>query len=214
MESISDALCQTETEESWDAIAAAILTLTSLCENGAFDFPAELLTAVRSFARPLNSAMNSERTKLSGAAIDLVGSLATGLESAFDPLLHLFFPTLLTLCTRSNKVFITRARTCIFTIIEITQLPSVLTYFLPSLKDKSVTLRLAATEGVLACMNCFNPPELEKEARARDIEAVIRITARDANADIRKTSRKVFEAYKILLPNRVERYVCPVISSG
>jgi hypothetical protein len=212
LESINDALSQTETEESWDSIAAAIITLLSLCETGACEFPSELVAAVRNLARPLNSAMNSERTKLSGAAIDLVTALATGLETAFDPLLHLFFPTLLNLCTRTNKVFMTRARACVFTIIETTQLPAILTYLIPCLKDKSVTLRLAATEGIFNCMNCFNPPELEKEARARDIEAVIRTTARDANADVRKTSRKIFEAYKVLLPNRVDRYAHPIFN--
>jgi hypothetical protein len=56
-------------------------------------------------------------------------------------------------------------------------------------------------------MNCFNPPDLEKETRARDIETIIRIAARDAHADVRKVSRKLFEAYKLLLPSRVERCV-------
>ena len=43
--------------------------------------------------------------------------------------------------------------------------------------------------------------------RAKEIEAVIRVTAVDANADIRKTARKIFDAYKILLPGRVLRCV-------
>jgi hypothetical protein len=56
-------------------------------------------------------------------------------------------------------------------------------------------------------MNCFNPPDLEKENRALEIEAAIRLSARDANADVRKVSRKIFEAYKELLPDRVDRFV-------
>jgi hypothetical protein len=56
-------------------------------------------------------------------------------------------------------------------------------------------------------MNCFNPPDLEKEGRAQDIESAIRLAARDASADVRKISRKVFEAYKVLLPSRVDGYV-------
>jgi hypothetical protein len=93
------------------------------------------------------------------------------------------------------------------TIIETTQLPSILSYLLLSLQDKAMSMRLTAMESVLACLNCFNPPDIEKEARALDIENAIRATARDANADVRRTSRKVFEAYKVLLPGRVERYV-------
>ena len=59
----------------------------------------------------------------------------------------------------------------------------------------------------MACLNCFNPPDLEKDVRARLVEDVIRVTARDASADVRKVSRKVFEAYKALLPRRVDKYV-------
>ena len=55
----------------------------------------------------------------------------------------------------------------------------------------------------MACLNCYNPPDLEVPARAEDVEAVIKATARDSSADVRKSSRKVFEAYKILLPTRV-----------
>jgi len=73
--------------------------------------------------------------------------------------------------------------------------------------DKSLSLRLIATELVLACMNCFNPPDLETVQRAEDIEGVIRTTATDASAEVRKCSRNVFEAYKILLPGRLDKCV-------
>lgn len=178
-----------------------------MCQNGACDWPEEFIPALRVLSRPLISAMNSERTRLSGVAIDLIGLVASGLGSTFEPLLKIFFPVLLALSGRTNKVIITRARACIIVIIETTQLPSILPYFLQSVKDKSTSLRLTATEGTLTCMNCFNPPDLEKDTRAREIEAIIRATARDANADIRKVSRKIFEAYKLLLPGRVDRYV-------
>lgn len=195
-----------ETEDSWETIAHAISSLCAICRNGAFDFTADLLLIIRSISRPLTNAMNSERTRLSGVAIDLVSVLASGLGAGFDPLLPIFFPVLLALCGRTNKVVIARARTCIFTIVEATQLPSILPYFLLSIKEKSASLRLIAAEGTLICMNCFNPPDLEKEARARDIEAIIRTTARDAHADVRKVGKKLFGAYKLLFPNRVERY--------
>jgi CLIP-associating protein 1/2 len=117
----------------------------------------------------------------------------------------LFFPTLLILCTRTNKVFITRARACILAFIESTQLPVILTYLSDASRDKSVSLRLTAVDSVLACLNCFNPPDVEKDARAKIIEDVIKATARDASADVRKVSRKVFDAYTVLLPNRVDK---------
>jgi CLIP-associating protein 1/2 len=201
-----------ETEESWDTIANVIIRLTELCKYGACNFPTELTVSIRPFSRPLNNAMCSERSRLSGAAMDLLCALAAGLGAESEPLLPLFFPTLLTLCTRTNKVIVTRARTCILAFIENTHLLAILPYLSEAAKDKSINLRITAANGVLACLNCFNPPDLEKEARARLIEDVIRATARDASADVRKISRKVFEAYKALLPGRVDKYVDRQIS--
>lgn len=209
VDSLRTVLSLIETEDSWDSIANAITQLNHLCRNGACDFPAELVVSIRTFSRPLNSAMCSERSRLSGAAINLLCTLASGLGTELEPLLPLFFPALLNLCTRTNKVLITRARACILAHIENTQLPAILPYLSEASKDKSISLRITVAEGVLACLNCFNPPDLEKEVRARLIEDVIRTTARDASADVRKVSRKVFEAYKVLLPGRVEKCVDP-----
>lgn len=207
LDKLNRTLNTVETEDSWESISKSIQSLSVMCQNGACDWPEEFIPALRVLSRPLISAMNSERTRLSGVAIDLIGSVASGLGSTFEPLLQIFFPVLLALSGRTNKVITTRARACIIVIIETTQLPSILPYCLQSVKDKSTSLRLTAAEGTLTCMNCFNPPDLEKDTRAREIEDIIRATARDANADIRKVSRKIFEAYKLLLPGRVDRYV-------
>ncbi|RDB24796.1 Protein stu1 [Hypsizygus marmoreus] len=210
LDSLKTNLSQPETEDSWEKISKGIKGVNDLCENGACDFPTVLIPALRSLSRPITNSMVSERTRLSGAAIDLISSVASGLGSSFDPLVPVFFPALLSLCSRTNKVVITRARACMTVIIESTQLPSILPLFLQSIKDKSASLRLAAAEGTLTCMNCFNPPDLEKEARARDIEAILRSTARDAQADIRLVGRKIFEAYKLLFPSRVEGFTAPL----
>lgn len=114
-------------------------------------------------------------------------------------------PAFLLLCTRANKVFVSRARACINSIIEHTHSPSILSYLIENVNDKSLTLRIAVAESILLCLNSFNPPDLEKESRAREVEMMIRTGATDASADVRKTARKIFEAYKILLPMRVAR---------
>ncbi|KAG6868907.1 hypothetical protein C0993_007681 [Termitomyces sp. T159_Od127] len=95
-------------------------------------------------------------------------------------------------------------------IIETTQLSAILSYFVQSIEDKSVSIRLAAAEGTLACVNCFNPPDLEKEARASEVENVIQAAAKDAQADIRVIGRKLFEAYRVLLPTRVDSFTGPL----
>ena len=193
-----------ETEETWDTIANALLRITALLNGGASEYPTILISFIRSMYRPITSAATSERSRLSAAAIECITTLATELGPSFDPLVPLIIPTLLSICSRPNKVFISRAKAALHTIIDQTQLISLLPYFIDPLRDKSVTLRLIAIESVLACVRSFNPPDLEKDARAKDVESAIKLTATDASADVRKVSRSVFDAYKILLPARVE----------
>jgi len=207
IEALRPALSLAETEESWDTISAAITKISTMVQDGACDNPRDFVPAIRSCVAPLNSAMKSERTRLSGTAIECINSIAAGLGASFDPLIQLFFPTLLLLCARTNKVVVTRARNAIFVIIDNTQLPSLLHYLQSSISDKSASMRLASAEAALKCLNCFNPADIEREARAIDVEIIIRTSAKDANADIRKVSRKLFEAYKILVPGRVARCV-------
>lgn len=204
---MQDAISRTETEETWEAIARALSRFAALCNGNAARYPSDLVAALRASSRPINSALISERTRLSGTATDFISAAVSALDRSFEPLLPQYFPTLLTVCTRANKVFVNRGKGCIHAIIEYTQSPAILHYLVEAVKDKSVSLRLAASEAVMLCLNTFNPPDLEKEARAKDIEAIIRTTAVDANADVRKVSRKIFDAYKILLPGRVQRYV-------
>ncbi|KAG1732186.1 clasp N terminal-domain-containing protein [Suillus paluster] len=210
LEAVRGKVSLEETEESWDKIEQGIMQLTQCCNNGGCDFATEMVAGIRSLSRPLNHAMNSERSRLSGSTIELVNALLAGLGPSFEPLVSLFMPTLLGLCGRTNKVFTNRAKACILAVIENTQLPSLLPYLADSLNHKSVLLRLVAAEGILACLNCFNPPDIEKDTRARLIEDVIKLSARDASADVRRAGKMIFEAYKALLPDRVESFIAPL----
>jgi hypothetical protein len=111
------------------------------------------------------------------------------------------------LTARTIKLYITRAKACLLTIVEEVRPPSILSQLRHSVGSKSVTLRLAATELTASCLNSFNPTDLAKETRAKDIENIIKVTASDANPEVRKVSRTVYEAYNTLLPDRVPESV-------
>lgn len=204
---IEEHLAIPESEETWDKLTSALTRLKSLSENGAAEFPSEFISLIRGVARPLINCVNSERSKLSGVSLELFTSLAQSLQSSFAPLVPVFIPTLLSQCMRSNKVFSARGKACIIEIIGSTQLPGILTYLVGSVKDKSVTMRLAAAEAALACLNTCDPDELVKGVRQGEIESIIKATIQDPNSDTRKTSRKMFEAYTILNPDRIDSYV-------
>lgn len=203
MQLVAEGLALEESEDTWERIARAIQRLNALAKGSATDFPKETVAAVRTHVRPIISALNSERSRLNGAATDLVVNLATQLGRQFGPLLPHLAPTLLGLSTRTNKLLISRAKSCLLAIAEYAQLTNLLPLLRDAVTDKSLSLRLVSSEVALKCLNCFDPSNLETNARAEDIECMIRSTARDASADVRKVSRSLFEAYKILLPQRV-----------
>ncbi|KAH8835387.1 clasp N terminal-domain-containing protein [Flagelloscypha sp. PMI_526] len=195
-----------ETEETWDKISRGLDELKRLVRDDGSDQDPDFLPLLRTVARPLIDAMSSERTRLSGNAISTLSSIAAGLGRQFEPVVHIFFPPLLALCARANKITVSRARKAIADIIEGTLLPSLLTYFLDSSKDKSASLRLACAEGALGCLNSLNPPDLERESRVHQIEALIISAGGDASADVRQLSKKMYAAYCQLLPSRVDEF--------
>ncbi|KAH6914153.1 endo-1,3(4)-beta-glucanase chain A [Coprinopsis sp. MPI-PUGE-AT-0042] len=199
-----------DSEDTWEKVAKALVAVKQACEERRFDDASEVAHAVKTLNSSMVTAMNSERTRLCLSALDLVDAVAVACEVKFEPLISVFLPSLLALCGRTNKVILNKTRKCITNIVEVTQIASTLSYFLPPLSEKSVTIRLVAVEGALACVKCSNPPDLEKESRASEIESIIRKAARDASADIRKVGREIFTAYKILLPDRVERFTAPL----
>ncbi|TFK22596.1 hypothetical protein FA15DRAFT_657432 [Coprinopsis marcescibilis] len=209
-ETVKGHLTLPDTEDNWERISKAITTLTKACQSQAYLDAGDIVQGIRPYHAAIANAMNSERTRLCLAALDLVEAVATECGVQFEPLVSVFLPALVALCGRTNKVITNRTRSCITYIVESTQLASVLPYFTQQMGEKSITIRLVAVESVLACMKCCNPPDLERESRASEIEAIIRKAAKDANADVRKRGRDIFEAYKILLPQRVEKFTAPL----
>lgn len=206
LENLRQNLFLEETEDTWEKIAKSITSLIKIYEKGGYEAaPSELVSALRTSHRPIISAMNSERTRLCLIPLELLSTVAAAMGGEFEQLLPMFMPPLLALCGRTSKIVINRARASIFTIVENTQRASILSYLLQNVKDKSASLKLVVADSTLACLNSCNPPDIEKDARALEVEAIIRATAHDANADVRKVGRKIFESYKILLPSRVQR---------
>ncbi|KIO32207.1 hypothetical protein M407DRAFT_215040 [Tulasnella calospora MUT 4182] len=161
--------------------------------------------------------MISERGRLSGVAIDLVSSFAPRLGPRFEPLVSIIIPALVKVLIRPNKIFVNRAQACLLLIIEHCHLPSIVPHLREAVKDKSQALRLAAIEATLQVLEQFDKSLLEvREGSAlikrhrgnvEDIESIVKDTARDANPTVRQVSRKVFEKYSEIWPERVEAYV-------
>lgn len=162
--------------------------------------------------------MLTERTRLSGSALDFLSTMAPRLGAKFDPLVAFILPSLLKVLTRPNKVYVTRAQSCLNLIVEHCQLPSIIPHLREAVKDKSQSLRLGATQATLQIVATWDRSMLEvregasnlgsrRKGNVEDIEMIIKETARDANPSVRQVSRQAFDQYAEIWPDRMEEYV-------
>ncbi|KAG9050710.1 hypothetical protein FS837_003048 [Tulasnella sp. UAMH 9824] len=217
---IQETLALPETEDNWEKISRALQKFAALVRGGATKLDPDFVNAIKTNYKPITASMISERGRLSGVAVDFVSSFAPRLGSRFEPLVLFIIPALVKLLMRPNKVFVNRAQACLLLIIEHCHLPSIVPLLREAVKDKAQTLRLAAIEATLHILEHFDKSLLEvKEGSSsiqirhrgnvEDIESIIKDTARDANPTVRQVSRKVFEKYTEIWPERVEAFTAP-----
>lgn len=192
-----------ETEDTWAKLERALLRLQAITKGGGAKY-ADFVSLVmhKSIAAPINSALLSERTRLSGTAGDLLNSIAPRLADRFEPLVPVFVPTLLLICARTNKVATKRAEKTLYMIARHCRLPSLLPFLRDAARDKSQGLRATATGVMLAVLESTEKERLNR--RVADFEASIKATATDSNPEVRQISKKLFELYIFVWPERVQ----------
>lgn len=161
----------------------------------------------------ITNCLITERTRLSGSTLDLMSS-ATRLGPSFQPLIQIYFPTILRLLARTNKLYITRTQSCISAIIHNTHLPHIMPYIAEGMSDKSATMRKGCAEAILEALskNASGGMLIDKEAIERRgslalIEEVIRKAAVDKEVKVREAGRQIWNVYKTEWSDRVDACV-------
>ncbi|CAG8643665.1 6272_t:CDS:2, partial [Cetraspora pellucida] len=147
----------------------------------------------------------TDRTRLSGTATELVEELGRVLGPKFDTLAESFVPAILKLCTRANKIFISRAQKCMMTIIRGCHVPNLIPKFKEALQGQSKILRTCASDFVLVSIEVNDVGNLNNYIA--DLEWIIREGATDPAPAVRATSKKIFEIYKVKFDLRLEEFV-------
>ncbi|KAG8950715.1 hypothetical protein FRC03_012751, partial [Tulasnella sp. 419] len=220
LRAIQAILGQPETEDNWEQLGRAIQTLAALAKGGAYKLDPDYVDGIKSLYKPITTSMLSERTRLSSTATDLVTAIAPRLASRFEVLVPLIVPAVIKLCNRPNKVFVTRAQKCLSAIIEHCHALNIIPFLREAVKEKAQSIRLSAIQATLLVFVHWDPHILEvKEGSAplnrykgnvEDMESIIRDTARDANPEVRKISREVFEKYCEVFTDRVTTFTAPL----
>ncbi|KAG9294847.1 hypothetical protein G9A89_008539 [Geosiphon pyriformis] len=202
---IVDVFQEKETEHTWQLFEAELKRLAFIIHNGAFTFEQSFFAGIKILRQPILNSIATERTRLSGAACELVEELGRCLGSKFESLAEIFIPSVLKLCARSNKVFITRAQKCVTTIIRECKMPGLIPKFKESLQDQSKGMRTCAAEFILISLEVNDVGALADYRM--DLEWAIRHSAVDSIAAVRTISKKIFEVYKLKFDLRFHDFI-------
>lgn len=155
-----------------------------------------------------NPKLLTERTRLSGSALDFLGAASCVASSAFGICIGLYLPVLIKLLARPNKIYVTRTCNCLAEIIHSCRHPHILTFLANGLDDKSSAVRRSCVEMVLESLTGGSNRSLLMDKHALEkrlgcIEETIRKGATDKEVKIRELSRSVWDVYKREWPDRV-----------
>ncbi|KAG9045305.1 hypothetical protein FS842_001216, partial [Serendipita sp. 407] len=207
IEDLRICLDQEETEESWDKMQRALARFKAVVRGGGYRHESFVPT-LKPLSRFISASMLSERGRLSAVAIELIATLVSALGKRFEPLVQGYMPTLLRLCQRPNKVVITRAHGCITTLIKQSRLSSIIPFLREAVKEKSVTLRVVASESANLCITTVEEDKLM--SKITDIESIIKTTSRDPNPEVRKYARAITQEYRERFPDRYAMFISPL----
>ncbi|SPO25155.1 uncharacterized protein UTRI_02740_B [Ustilago trichophora] len=196
-----------ETEHTWQKIQRALLHIHAITRGGATKFT-EFVSLLKQNATPINNSLLSERTKLSGTAGDLLNSIAPRLAERFEGLVAVFVPTLLLICARTNKVAVKRAEKSLHFVVKHCRPPAVVAYLKEAIRDKGQGLRAVAAGTLVLVLEHTEKDRLAR--RVGDIEACIKSGATDSNPEVRQTTKRLFELYVAIWPERVEGFTKPM----
>ncbi|KAM0791723.1 hypothetical protein ACM66B_003992 [Microbotryomycetes sp. NB124-2] len=217
-----------ETEHSWEQIDKALKRFHAVVRGGsAKQYPEELCRGLRDkpVATGIIRCLISERTRLSGTALDLIAA-TTRLGAHFQPLASTYLPVVLRLLCRTNKLYIARASATVTSIILHTHLIDVLKFIALEWRaesGKSSSFREKAAEALSCILGCstaasatvtgVNGLQVDKDAlvkRIDELEWLIKVGATDREPKVRAEMKKCWEVYKVTWPERVASFTAPM----
>ncbi|OZJ01870.1 hypothetical protein BZG36_05272 [Bifiguratus adelaidae] len=198
---------QKESELTWDSFENALKSLTDWVKHGVVKYPG-FPSALKTLRTPIVDSMLTERTRLSGAAIELTQTLSSHMLSDFEPWAEYFVPPVLELCKRTNKLFVLRGTACLKVMVKEAKSSTAITQSCAIFLTKptqSKTLKTAALDAIAVGFGTLKASELE--IHREKFEAVIQKAAIDAAPEVRTLARTIYNSYKTTFPQHHAKYI-------
>ncbi|KAL1921183.1 uncharacterized protein VTP21DRAFT_10899 [Calcarisporiella thermophila] len=201
--SIYATLQQKETEDTWQQFDECLRYLTEVTRNGAWKF-GNYLDGIRMLRIPLQNCIISERTRLSGSALEYLEVVSASLGPAVESIAIQLLPSLIRLCSRTNKVFIVRTQHCINSLLAYSRLTHALPRFGEMLSSQNKITRACGIEFIVNWIRTHDAKELREIGGAAGLETMLADGMQDSAKEVRDIARKGLEIYCRKLPEREE----------
>ncbi|KAI8379327.1 clasp N-terminal domain-containing protein, partial [Radiomyces spectabilis] len=193
---------QAETDQTWEAFDRALQNIALWAEQDRVHEYAGFVDHMKALQRPIIRAMTTDRTRLSGTAIDLLKKLSSAMEGDYEKIHDLFAPTLLRLFARTNKVTNMRSLECYKAVIENSKIPKSIPRLCDSLlrKDPNKSVRKCVNECLAKLLQVNAPRDVQRYAK--NIESALMTAAVDPAAEVRNAARLFYASFCEKLPQR------------
>ncbi|CDH59139.1 hypothetical protein RO3G_05499 [Lichtheimia corymbifera JMRC:FSU:9682] len=199
-----------ETDETWQLFNAALDNIRNWVEQSNAHEYEGFGKHLKSLRDGINHALLSERTRLSGSAVELVKTLAKTMQRDYEPFHDMFHGSLLRMLARTKKVIVAQALDCLKTVIAASKLPRLIPRFSAMLTNNNKlqvtnnsTLSSAATCLELCIQN--NSPE-HIQPHIQSLEAAIRAGIMKPSAEVRTAVRACYKAYASKMPENATSF--------
>nr|CAG8539135.1 7347_t:CDS:2 [Entrophospora candida] len=195
-----------ESEHNWEKFNKALIVLIEITRKGVIHYEDIFIDGIKFLRQPIENSLLTDRSRLSGTAINLIEEIFKALGSKSKSLTEIFAPSILKLCNRANKLFVKRANDCLDTIIRNSKSPSLIPKFKEAMQSQNKQMRTSAAQLTSVLLETVDVNGLNHHY-IEDLESMIHKGAADSEPAVKNASRKSFDFYKSKFDFRLDNFV-------
>ncbi|KAL7754100.1 hypothetical protein RI367_000080 [Sorochytrium milnesiophthora] len=190
-----------ESEQNWRDFDRALKDVTTLVKTDNCSRE-EITTFLHQLKSPIARCIQSDRSQLSGSAMDLVDTLARTLQLALTQFMDALVPPLIKATGKASKLTATRAYNALTSVA--THIPTVplLVRLCEAGASSNKYTRTCAVECIEVVLDNLADHHGQLTAHKEVLENLLLKTVQDPAADTRESSRRAITRYLELMPSR------------
>ncbi|EGW35203.1 uncharacterized protein SPAPADRAFT_132669 [Spathaspora passalidarum NRRL Y-27907] len=208
-----------ETESNWKIREKNIIHMRSILRgNARDDYRHDLLICFKDLSNGIIKAISSLRTTLSMHGCQLLKECAMLLQSDFDAIAELVFPTLIKLCSSTKNITSNNANMCIASFYaNISYSPKALQRIVTVTEERNYQPRSYTAIWLQVILLRYADNSTFRETHATHVVEIVNKVLtkllRDANPNVRSVAKDCFWTYGRVFPDQSEKLLSKLDSN-